>query len=946
VLSAAPGIGKSRLAGEALALARSAGFDTFVGHSGELGTGIAYAPFVEAFGPYLRGLQAEERGQLLRGLSQLSLVIGGLGVRGPRALGDPALERVRIVDGFVRLIERLTRQAPVVLLLEDVHVLDGESAALLGTLALTVDDKPLLVILSTRSNEPHGEQLNRLLAGISSATWWQNRIEIPPLTEAGSERLLDDLLGGRADADLVRLTLERCGGVPRLLESIAHDLLASGRLSRRGDSFSLGGQQLPLPADIRSRIALRLSGLTADERRIIELVALSGTHGDYALLTGAANVESSAHEALEHLEERMLVSTASDGTVTLAHGILREVVIGEMLPARQRRRHTELAEALQQQDERDPRIAEHLLRAGSFIDAEKAIGALRAAAEHARLLGANDDAMRYLHAAIDLMPAAPSSARADALVELGALCVLCGHRDEATDHWKRALAQYRQMGDAHGMTHVYRELAVRASGDGDGEQAREFFEAAERFQDGLDPSREYAELLYTRMIVAVRDGEAQTVAELAGRLRPIARRLHVPELSIRLLLVEAAQYLTQKKLDAADIENMRALDLAEASDDLTLAMRAHDQLSVAASIRGDLAALRRHSEASLEAVNELGAVNLRPWPRTRLTMADLLSGNWDRALRTSSDVLATVDRFSEQRGRLSAMGTHAWLLVLRGRLHEADETLRGARAILTESRMTAGSWRNDARLPTSLCTAETAFALAQGRYEDAARLGAPLAELTSWYPFPSAMLLGEALAHTDRVRAEELSTRIREWNGCGTPFPDAVADFIDGLCDPTRAGSDSFSASIAGFDTLGFPFLAARVRLELAERCADAPVDATRLATDALTVFDTVGAPRQAQRARQLLRALGVVPSRGRVATETGAPLSARELEVSRLVASGNSNAQIATALFISPRTVTTHLDHVYQRLGLNSRTALTRYLADSGLLGDAHDEENEDLIT
>jgi DNA-binding CsgD family transcriptional regulator len=54
---------------------------------------------------------------------------------------------------------------------------------------------------------------------------------------------------------------------------------------------------------------------------------------------------------------------------------------------------------------------------------------------------------------------------------------------------------------------------------------------------------------------------------------------------------------------------------------------------------------------------------------------------------------------------------------------------------------------------------------------------------------------------------------------------------------------------------------------------------------------------------------------------------------VARLVAAGLTNAEVAGELFISPRTVSTHLDRIYARLGLSSRAALTRYLADSGLL-------------
>jgi DNA-binding NarL/FixJ family response regulator len=65
-------------------------------------------------------------------------------------------------------------------------------------------------------------------------------------------------------------------------------------------------------------------------------------------------------------------------------------------------------------------------------------------------------------------------------------------------------------------------------------------------------------------------------------------------------------------------------------------------------------------------------------------------------------------------------------------------------------------------------------------------------------------------------------------------------------------------------------------------------------------------------------------------------PLSARQLEVSRLVATGMTNAAIAEELGISPRTVTSHLDHIYGRLGIGSRAALTRWIVERGLTGDS----------
>nr|WP_305071745.1 helix-turn-helix transcriptional regulator [Pseudactinotalea sp. HY160] len=297
---------------------------------------------------------------------------------------------------------------------------------------------------------------------------------------------------------------------------------------------------------------------------------------------------------------------------------------------------------------------------------------------------------------------------------------------------------------------------------------------------------------------------------------------------------------------------------------------------------------------------------------------------------------------------------HAWLLVLRGSLPEADGLLARARALQ------ARSTRGEPRPSIAVCTAGAALALARGNAREAARVGAPLADLTaSWYPFAPALVLGEALAVTDPAAAAALADQVRAWS-CGTAFPAAVAAGIDAAClpipapgspagRPDRSTLDRAQAllrgSIDGFDALGLPFLAARARLDLARWThagADSPAEeAAHLAGDALAVFSQLGARDHARRARALLRDLDPLAAESPSGPPAGpgpAPaepvrLSRRELEVARLVAEGRTNAEVATALFISPRTVTSHLDHVYQRLGLGSRAALTRYLADSGLL-------------
>jgi DNA-binding CsgD family transcriptional regulator len=186
-------------------------------------------------------------------------------------------------------------------------------------------------------------------------------------------------------------------------------------------------------------------------------------------------------------------------------------------------------------------------------------------------------------------------------------------------------------------------------------------------------------------------------------------------------------------------------------------------------------------------------------------------------------------------------------------------------------------------------------------------------------------VLGEAqVAAGDPDGARETATSLAR-HGPEAPYPAAVAARIVGLAARAEgdagAASEAFGRAAKGFDALAMPFDAAVARLDWAE--IDGEVDRLR---DDLALFDRLAARPAADRARQLLRRLGVRPTaapRTRQADE----LSPREAEIAQLVAEGLSNMEIAERLFISHRTVTTHLQRIYQRLGVGSRTGLTRYV-------------------
>jgi predicted ATPase len=135
LLAGEAGIGKSRLATETLTLARERGFVTVEGAAHPLQADLAYAPVLEALGPFLYGLEPVRLAALVRDLPDLGRLFVRLQLPPPEPLGDADLERTRLFEAVSRLVERVAAERPVALLVDDLHWADAASLELLHYLA-------------------------------------------------------------------------------------------------------------------------------------------------------------------------------------------------------------------------------------------------------------------------------------------------------------------------------------------------------------------------------------------------------------------------------------------------------------------------------------------------------------------------------------------------------------------------------------------------------------------------------------------------------------------------------------------------------------------------------------------------------------------------------------------------------------------------------------------
>ena len=937
LLTGPPGVGKTRLGRESLGIAAASGFSTYAGRAHGLDHEVAYAPVVAALDAELRGAVPARLAGLAGDLPQLGLLFAGLDLERPIALGDPSLERARLLNALSQLVERLAKERPLALLIDDVHLADASTWTFLPYLVDMLTDRPMLLVLTARSSQPGTEHLRMLADTLEESPWSLEQVDVAPLSDGAATALIESVLGQPVHPHLAAAVAERCAGRPLFIEAVVRTLSENGQLVTTDGMARTSEPDLPLPEIVRDQLRIRLAGLSTAERSVLDCLAASDGGLGYRLL---AHVVEPADEdllaTLDHLHQRALLSRRDpSASYDVVHALLRDTLLADMSPARLVQLHFRLAEALIDENSPPQRAAEHILLADGLIRPERALDPLIHGAAQSAALGENGSAARYLRAAVE---AAGQLDRfelvADLKSRLATALRLGSDRRTAQAAWTDARCSCQVLGDHLGVSRAEQELGMLAWSDGDLDQAQDHFRSAERSLEGLAPSDANAQLMFGNVVMASRVGDAERVTRLADDLSELSDALRSPGVEAQALLARAVLDYAGNDYVGMVETNRSALVAATRAGDQLLVLRANDQLSVAYASQLDIPGLRRTTQQSLDIADRLGSPALGGWPRCRMAVADLLCGDWDSALRNTTEMCEVTRRFNERRGSVSALAIHAWVLVHRGRLTDAENYLATARDRATTM------LEADRNIFSIVAIAGAASALARNDAAEATKRAAQLEVATGgWLPLLGLAILGEARARADDLAgASSVVDRLRSIRSCATVAPCALAErvqaVIAGHKGDAATSAQHFAAAGVAFEQLGMPFHVASAALGVAiALTASRPEHAVERAQEALATFERLGAPVQAQQARTVLRELGVSPSRGRRRTAPTGGLSARELEVGRLVAAGLSNAQVATELFISPRTVTTHLDRIYAKLTLTSRVALTRYLADSGLL-------------
>jgi class 3 adenylate cyclase/tetratricopeptide (TPR) repeat protein len=424
LLAGEPGIGKTRLAQEISQEARQRGFHVLAGHCDEQVT-APYQPFALALLEYLN---AAAPAQLARALPpavacELARIVPDVTARlrdVPGAAALPAehgqLALMEAVRQFLAAVG--SSDAPVLLVLDDLHWADEGSLALLHYLSRAAGGMRLLIVGAYRDVELSTRHpLEQTLTLMNRERLYQ-RLLLRRLPRASVERLVDALLPGWEPDPAFLVTLHReTEGNPFFIEEVLKHLVEEGAIYRGEGRWQIrSAEHVRVPESIRATIGRRVQRLPEESQETLRLAAVIGQQFSFDLLLEVSGLpEDRLLEMVEEWLAAHLVVEQRQGRDELYrfhHALIRETLYEELSLRRGARLHERVGAALEavygaQTDAHLDALAYHFSHSHSGDAAEKGIDYCLRAGQRALLLNANEEAIRHFTAALELLDGFP-----------------------------------------------------------------------------------------------------------------------------------------------------------------------------------------------------------------------------------------------------------------------------------------------------------------------------------------------------------------------------------------------------------------------------------------------------------------------------------------------------------------------------------------------------------
>jgi class 3 adenylate cyclase/tetratricopeptide (TPR) repeat protein len=364
-----PGAGKSRLLYELLHSDATLGWRVFETRAVPHGSNVMYSPIIDLFKRYFDVHDGDRKtvvqrvhsavGQLESlAASHVSALVALFDIDEPDsqwAALDPPQRRRRTLDACTAVLLAEAGRQPIVLVVEDLHWIDGGTQAWLDVMVNALPAARVVVLVSYRPEYRH--------AWGSKTYYAQVRVE--PLAPELAYSLLDALLGiAEGLVPLKRLLVERTEGNPLFLEEMVRDLVETGRLLGEPGARRLAGPlvDIRVPATVEVVLASRIDRLATEDKQTLQAASAIGKEGSLKVLAGIVNLSSQQLAAvLKRLRSADLIYESGsmvERQYTFKHALTHDVAYGSLLLDQRKALHRVIVEAMEQLFAE--RLAEHV----------------------------------------------------------------------------------------------------------------------------------------------------------------------------------------------------------------------------------------------------------------------------------------------------------------------------------------------------------------------------------------------------------------------------------------------------------------------------------------------------------------------------------------------------------------------------------------------------------
>jgi len=967
IIGGEAGIGKTTIARYLVDQAKSAGYLTIVGHCYDLMAASPYGLWLDLASDYAH-LNDPDLPPLPEMLTREHL--------------DEITSQAALHSDVTTFLHAVARIRPVVVVLEDVHWADPASLELLRHVSSRLRRVSMLVAVTYRVDEltrqhPFYHQLPSIIHESDGLRIDLRRLVIHDLDDLVRQRY--ESMHEEDRSRLVQYVADHAEGNPFFAVELLRSLeeREDAGIARREDGWTLVGlDRIVVPPLVRHVIDARVARLGEETRGPLGIAAVIGHEVSIDLLAAVAGLpESVLYEIIDRAIEWHLFTTTAEGDgLQFVHALTRESLYESIPPHRRRQLHRTVAETLERlphpesdaiayhyQQAGDPRAPEWLIRSGER--AQRAYAWLTARdrfAAAADLLegvpGQEGERARLLYRCGRLQRYSHTQAGIDSLYSAARLAQAAGDSLLAADAvYSLGLAQCFDDQWAEGIPNML-----------DGLRRLEELSADERRLGNTEATWLADALPSIELVTSAGDDHALTSLTQAGISH---RRGSMPWFLAAVGRVDDAQVMAEEFLGHVAGAGMGPLVLSntghaafglgmahaalgrpeEARAAFAQAHETYFQLDHHACIAfvhlielidrivvyetADITARARVTREAEEALDKATGAFQQGMSCRLARLASLwLDGHWNEARRIArqNTVYATYIVRRQVTNTMAPIAYHQGRLgelteIIASVLPKGPKTEPGS-AVLLDAIMLQ-------RLGARLALAQYDLELARRWLEandrwlawSGSRQGRAANDL-AWAELRRAEGAHEvAWEHARRALAEASSP--------AQPLVlietrRLIGELAAEAGDTERAERE-LAASAGLAEICRIPFERALSQLALARvRAATAPDGARTMVAEARDVLASLDAAPALARADALLCELGTQPSPDRLP----AGLTAREIEVLRLVASGLTDAEIGDRLSISPRTVGQHLRSIYNKLDVRSRTEATRFAIENGL--------------